>query len=205
MVSWTLELRGLRLGHERHFKDGLCSWLHVGSGQYGALPDEIEPKSYSTVVHLVRNPLDTIVSTAFTESGMWETEEGEWDRKRNRATAEFMKMNCPELPEVFPEGAEDEYFEERFRFHMAAWIGWNRKIERELAPAVRLQVERMQEQWEVWMDVFGPPVSWDRRPPFNWTVKPNARAHPKLSWADLERIDEKLSWEVRKVGNEYGY
>lgn len=87
---------GLDIPHEVAGKDGICSWQHITSGKYSVKADK--------VIHLVRNPLKTIASTAYVLD-----------------------------PSAFPLMFKDIGYpnsQDKIRIAMYTWYHWNKLIEK---------------------------------------------------------------------------
>jgi hypothetical protein len=183
-VSHILRLSGLKIEQERLDLDGTVSWVHVGRGN--VREKEVEDTNFDKIFHQVRNPLQTIASMTTISNG----------------SRKYMRENLTmEMPE------------DRIKFAMAAWTGWNEKIEG-LGPILRYKLEDLEEEWPTLCTLLG--IDQIPFPVINEKDLPkilHSRKHrydeylgeEKLNWDYFKEIDPVLAVKAMEKAAEYGY
>lgn len=166
-MSTLLVQHGLDFLHEFVGKDGIVSWQHIVPGKY-----KVKAKK---VIHVVRNPLKTIASTAYV-------------------------MDDHAFPFMFkyigyPDAAD------KLGVSMYTWYHWNKLIEKRAD--VRLKFEDiLANPLILFKEVnFNPSVV--RQEIVH--RKENAIEHPSFTWKDLKKRDKAMYNKILDLSVEYGY
>lgn len=191
-IAELLVAHGLDMPHESAFKDGqrikhalgrdgIVSWQHAG------ISGEWKTRVKKALIHLVRNPLDVIASTAFSLSPiafplMWDA----------IPEPDFYRLDPPMSPE------------NRVRLAMHTYLFWNELIEgRE--PDLRVKLEDI---------VNCGPGLYQLALHLGFTpdeeiaesIGPrNCGQHVNLSVEDLMAVDDYLGSLILQMAEEYGY
>lgn len=166
-MSTLLVQHGLDFPHEFVGKDGIVSWQHVVPGKY-----KVKAKK---VIHVVRNPLKTIASTAYV---------------MDDHAFPFMYKYIG-----YPDATD------KLGVSMYTWYYWNKLIEERAD--VRLKFEDiLANPLLLFKEVdFIPNLVRTEIV----QRKENAIEHPSLSWKDLKRRDKAMYNKILEMAAEYGY
>jgi glycosyltransferase involved in cell wall biosynthesis len=161
---------GYPVGHEVYGKHGIASWLFavdvdrypqfyfVQSGKPSNNPNDTRSDfSYKHAIHVIRNPLDTIASTAFTENTMPES-------------LEFRKKHVA----IFGNALQQATL---------SYLGWNKLIEAQ-RPSLTIRVEDAEEKVVEFLKANEYVVGEDLKFP---QKDINTREHKRVTFGDLKR------------------
>lgn len=177
-ITQVLKKSGVRIGHERMRKDGVCSWEMVvdtpevpwGEGRNG--------RKFRHIFHQVRDPLKTISSVYYSEPAR---------------VFDFIRTHVPEIkPEDSPLTRCAKY-----------WYYWNLKAESQSEWTYR--IEDIEKNWNEFASRIGKrlKISPLRRVPKNANTR---KDHPNFTWEDLEKeLDPELYQSIRCLAQKYGY
>lgn len=166
-VSTFLVNHGLDMPHEVLGKDGIVSWQHIVPGKHG-----IKAKN---IVHLVRNPLKTIASTAYVLDD-------------HAFPFMFQYIGYPSS-------------REKLDIAMYTWYHWNKLIEERAN--IRVKFEDILNNPNLIFQAVDFKPSIIRRNLID--KKQNSGVHPDLSWKDLKKRDKALYNKILDMSVEYGY
>ena len=190
-----LQEGGLRVGHERVRRSGLCSWdlavdpeegrWHVRRGQY----------QFAHIFHQVRHPLKTISSVYSTEDG---------------ASWNYIRSQLPQILDT------DSHLLKCAKY----WYYWNLAAEKRAEWTYRLEdlADRFDE-FQNRLKTNGRCFTWEQAIYLWDDLRVNRDAlkcvsketntkgkHPEFTWDDLEKeLDSELFFNIRALAVRYGY
>jgi hypothetical protein len=194
-LSFQLRDRGLDIGHERFRPFGLVSSVHAGMGEATGVLCAGSDTRYYKVVHLTRHPLKVISSCC----------------TLTQECQEFFRANVNGLPPTVPDEQMPYFHPQRVQFWMAAYVGWNLKIQRTWRGAPRFQTEQLcsdEGQWNALCQYIGcipgelpsmETVDTDRANSKKYLYK------APLDWEELGGIDGGGAAIMLKLAQQLGY
>ncbi len=177
-ITKVLKKSGLRIGHERMKRDGVCSWEMVVDTPTVPWGEARNGCQFAHIFHQVRDPLKTISSVYYSEPARV------WD---------FIGEH---LPEIKP---EDPLLVKCAKY----WYYWNLKAEAQAEWTYR--IEDIDHAWNELGSRLGKDLKKValKKVPKNVNTR---KEHPTFTWKDLEEgLDPELYDKVRKLADKYGY
>ena len=181
-----LEIRGEQFGRIRDISkenepDGVVSWQHIN----------LFKDRFTTVLHQVRHPLKVISSSQTLLNNTF--------RRIFKATGApwswSYQLHLRKLALV-----SDEKI---IYWTMRSWLRWNELIERDQRTALRFRIENIENRWEEISELIG--VENKETPEIRKDVNTRKSRYEKLRWDDLYAVSRKLTNEIIKKAEKYGY
>lgn len=168
-TSKLLQMCGLRIGHELWGGDGLCSW-YIGS--------KLDRFKDCTIIHQVRNPVDTISSLMTFKPQSW------------KYISWFTKT---------PLKADYEYKAMRY------YLEWNRMVQKHAHH--RFRVEDIDAQFPRLCKWCGIEPNWDALRSLRRDVntRKESRRYHTIGWDYMYSRRPALADKIRKLARSYGY
>ena len=183
-VAKLFQTCGIDVQHERMGRHGISSWMFaVDSDRVPYTFDGSFPRQFSfrRVIHVVREPVNVIASSAYTEMCKWRT-------------VNFMSKYIVINSDVFIEPA------------VQAYLGWNKLIKAQ-RPDYILKVEDAAQKIPTLISQWGlgvlPDIIAEAAAP---SRDDHSRPHPSLTWAAIERsVSGYLYRELVEYAEALGY
>ena len=177
-TSQLLKKNGYDVGHEVIGANGISSWYLVSDKQFHLeTPGFDFFKNYEfTVVHQVRNPLDSISSMLTAQNYSWDFIDKELSLNMRKESILLQSMKY--------------------------WFYWNKAAQKKAVWTYK--IEELDENLSKLLSIAKFKTKKIKYVD-SVSKKTNSRKHRSLSWQDLEDEDLNLTHNIKELAREYGY
>ena len=208
-TTYLLKYLGFRMGHEESDVDGCVSSLHL-----------TVPKEFTTVLHQIREPLETISSLhkidwADKETMAWIAESGYSSIVNNNLRKSPNYVARHETWNQMLEKIKDGH---GTRKCMKAYLEWNKYCRKASSWSYKIEDLNNMDIFKEWMEKTGlssirdAEDLWERASAFSTKYKEMDKISkdayssgfgPPITWEVLDRLDSNISNEIKSLVNPY--
>jgi hypothetical protein len=208
-TTYLLKYLGFRMGHEESDVDGCVSSLHL-----------TVPKEFTTVLHQIREPLETISSLhkidwADKETMAWIAESGYSSIVNNNLRKSPNYVARHETWNQMLEKIKDGH---GTRKCMKAYLEWNKYCRKASSWSYKIEDLNNMDIFKEWMEKTGlssirdAEDLWERASAFSTKYKEMDKISkdayssgfgPPITWEVLDRLDSDISNEIKSLVNPY--